>query len=181
MKWCQSCKTEFEDYVEKCTDCGTLLISDEAYKDSLKQKNQVQNLDALNLTVVYESTLESEILHVSELLKDNGIFSEIKNEGIGSYLQIYSGVNYLGTSICVKEEDADAAKALIDNLWGDVSGDVLTVEDSSLTYDEEEESDMKTYRSDFNKSLNLKRNLLKGFIFLIFGTGLVIQLLVLLQ
>ena len=172
MKWCQSCKTEFEDYVEKCSDCGTLLISEETYNDTLKQKNQVQNVDALNLTVVYESTLESDVLHVSELLKENGIFSEIKNEGIGSYLQIYSGVNYLGTFICVKEEDAEAAKALIDNLWGEVNSEVFI---------EEEAPDMEVYRSDYNKSLNLKRNLLKGFIFLFFGTMLVIQVLSILQ
>lgn len=176
MKWCQSCKTEFEDYVEKCTDCGTLLISEETYNDTLKQKNQVHNLDALNLTVVYESTLESDVLHVSELLKDNGIYSEIKNEGIGSYLQIYSGVNYLGTFICVKEEDAETAKALIDNLWGEVNEGV------SVDLPEDEElSEMEVYRSDFNKSLNLKRNLLKGFIFLFFGTILVIQVISILQ
>ena len=176
MKWCQSCKTEFEDYVEKCTDCGTLLISEETYNDTLKQKNQVHNLDALNLTVVYESTLESDVLHVSELLKDNGIYSEIKNEGIGSYLQIYSGVNYLGTYICVKEEDAETAKALIDNLWGEVNEGV-----SVQLPEDEELSEMEVYRSDFNKSLNLKRNLLKGFIFLFFGTILVIQVISILQ
>ena len=176
MKWCQSCKTEFEDYVEKCTDCGTLLISEETYNDTLKQKNQVHNLDALNLTVVYESTLESDVLHVSELLKDNGIYSEIKNEGIGSYLQIYSGVDYLGTYICVKEEDAETAKALIDNLWGEVNEGV------SVDLPEDEElSEMEVYRSDFNKSLNLKRNLLKGFIFIFFGTILVIQVISILQ
>ena len=176
MKWCQTCKTEYEDYVENCIDCGSILISEVDYNLHMKEKQPGYNQEALNLTVVYESTLESDVLHVSELLKDNGIYSEIKNQGIGSYLQIYSGVNYLGTFICVKEEDAETAKALIDNLWGEVNEGV------SVDLPEDEElSEMEVYRSDFNKSLNLKRNLLKGFIFLFFGTILVIQVISILQ
>jgi len=181
MKWCLTCKTEYEEYVEKCIDCGALLISEEAYNLHKKHDQDDYSYETVNLTVVYETTLESEVLHVTELLKENGIPSEIRNEGIGSYLQIYSGVNYLGTSICVKEEDAEAAKALIENLWGEVNQDVSLIGDSNLTYDDEDESEMESYRSDYNKSLNLKKDLLKVFILLVFGTVLVIQVLSILQ
>jgi len=128
------------------------------------------------LIVVYESTLESDVLHVSELLKDNGIESEIKNQGIGSYLQIYSGVNYLGTSICVKEEDAETAKALIETLWGESNPDVQPDGVHDLGSDDEI-ADMEDYRHEFNKSLNRKRTFLKLFLLLIFGTIIVIQIL----
>ena len=130
----------------------------------------------LSLTEVYKSTLESDVLHVVELLKENGIPSEIKNTGIGSYLQIHSGVNYLGTSIYVNEADAESAKALIDDLWGDT--DLAEVH---AEYETDDVANMEDYRQRYNKSLTLKRNLLKVFLLLIFGSGLVIQLLVLLN
>lgn len=130
----------------------------------------------LSLTEVYKSTLESDVLHVVELLKENGIPSEIKNTGIGSYLQIHSGVNYLGTSIYVNEEDAESAKALIDDLWGDTDLSEVHAE-----YEADDVANMDDYRQRYNKSLNLKRNLLKVFLLLVFGSGLVIQLLVLLN
>lgn len=130
----------------------------------------------LSLTEVYKSTLESDVLHVVELLKENGIPSEIKNTGIGSYLQIHSGVNYLGTSIYVNEEDAESAKELIDDLWSDT--DLVEVH---TEYEADDVTSMDDYRQRYNKSLNLKRNLLKVFLVLIFGSGIVIQLLVLLN
>ena len=176
MKWCLACKLEYEEYVEKCTDCGAMLISEMDYNLHTKPKHNAYNPEEINLTVVYESTLESDVLHVAELLKDNGIDSEIKNHGIGSYLQIYSGVNYLGTSICVKEDDAEAAKAIIENLWGETKSDAnLQMQPELLT--DEDESSMEDYRHEYNKSLNRKRTFLKLFLLLIFGTVIVIQLL----
>jgi hypothetical protein len=176
MKWCQTCKLEYEDYVEKCTDCGAMLISEMDYNLHTKLKHSEYSLEEINLSVVYESTLESDVLHVAELLKDNGIDSEIKNHGIGSYLQIYSGVNYLGTSICVKEDDGEAAKALIDNFWGETKSDPLLQVNPDLVTDEDESS-MEDYRHEYNKSLNRKRTFLKLFLLLILGTAIVIQLL----
>lgn len=176
MKWCAKCKFEYEDYVDRCSDCGELLVTDEAYSQLKENKNSAYYPDSIKLAVVYESTLESDVLHVTELLKDNGIYSEIKNEGIGSYLQIYGGVNYLGTSICVKEEDAETARALIENLWGMVNSEAQQEVGASMAHDEEDLG-MEEYRQSYNKSLNLKKNMLKLFILLIFGSGLVIQLL----
>ncbi len=180
MKWCLECKIEYEDYKEKCNDCGALLISEEAYNLHTKAKHTAYNHEEINLVVVYESSLESDVLHVSELLKDNGIDSEIKNHGIGSYLQIYSGVNYLGTSICVKEEDAEAAKALIENLWGESDPEVQLDVDSDMVSDDET-TDMEDYRHAYNKSLNRKRNFLKVFLLIMFGTAVVIQIILLLS
>lgn len=180
MKWCQACKLEFEDYVEKCTDCGALLISEMDYNLHTKPKHSAYSPEEINLAVVYESTLESEVLHVAELLKDNGIESEIKNHGIGSYLQIYSGINYLGTSICVKEEDAEAAKALIENLWGESDPEAQLDVDSDSVPDDDVSS-MDDYRRAYNKSLNLKRNFLKAFLLIMFGTTIVIQIILFLN
>jgi hypothetical protein len=182
MKWCQACKLEYEEYVEKCTDCGAMLISEMDYNLHTKPKHNAYNPDEINLIVVYESTLESDILHVAELLKDNGIDSEIKTHGMGSYLQIYSGVNYLGTSICVKEDEAEAAKAIIENLWGEINPDVQQNVGLDFVFDDvDDASSMEEYRLEYNKSLNWKRTFLKLFLLLIFGTAIVIQLVTILN
>lgn len=176
MKWCPTCKIEFEEYVEKCTDCGEMLISDVEFNMENNPKHYEYNPDVLSLSVVYESTLESDVLHVSALLEENGIYSEIKNNGIGSYLQIYSGVNYLGTSICVKEEDAEAAKSIIENLWGETTPEMqIDLAEDNLI--EEDDSDMAAYRLRYNTRLKLRRNILKVFLLLMLGTSLIVMLM----
>lgn len=175
MKWCVACKCEFEDYVEECTDCGAQLVAEDVYHEQMNTKKRDLFPEAPILTAVYESTLESDILHVTGLLEDHGILSEIKNEGIGSYLQIYGGVNYLGTSVCVNEVDADAAKAIIKEYWSEQGvGKKMKTDSKPIVV---EEPEMASYRMKYNKSLRLKRNLLKVFILLIFGVGVVYQIL----
>lgn len=175
MKWCVACKCEFEDYVEKCTDCGAQLVVDDIYHAQMNAHKSDRFTKAPTLTAVYESTLDSEIIHVVELLKDHGIISEIKNEGVGSYLQIYGGVNYLGTSVCVSEKDAEAAKVIVDEYWGEQGKENQMNKDSKpINIDEPE---MESYRMKYNKSLRLKRNFLKVFLLLLFGVGVVYQVL----
>ncbi|GAB6109465.1 putative signal transducing protein [Fusibacter bizertensis] len=176
MKWCPTCKIEFEDYVDKCSECSEMLISEAEYHQQKKHRHCEYSPDALNLLVVYESTLESDVLHVSDLLEEHGIYSEIKNDGIGSYLQIYSGVNYLGTSICVKEEEAETAKMIIESLWGKSTTEIQLEEANNSTF-EEVETDMDVYRQRYNKSLRLKRNFLKAFLLLLLGTSLAVTLM----
>jgi hypothetical protein len=176
MKWCLACKFEYEDYVQTCTDCGAMLVTDECYQQTMTQKKLEKFPEAPNLVAVYESTLESDVLHVSALLKDHGIYSEIKNEGIGSYLQIYGGVNYLGTTICVSEVDAELARSIVQSFWREVESDAIIDGDSSDDTDEDEPS-MEAYRRSYDKSMQMKKNLLKLFILLIFGTGIIYQIL----
>ena len=116
MKWCDKCNTEYEEYAEVCADCGEPLISEIEYIKEKKSNNEVEEIE-IQLVEVYETNLESDALMVQTFLTENGIVSELRSKGIGSYLQIYSGVNYLGTTICVSEEQAAEAKALIDEFW----------------------------------------------------------------
>lgn len=161
MKWCQTCKTEYEDFATKCSDCGGILVSEEVFENLNTEKRIEPSNELINLVEIYTSTLESDILMVSEFLQENGIVCEIRNEGIGSYLQIYGGVNYLGTSVCVDEEDAENAKALIDAFWKD-----------SVAINAEED-----YKTVYEKKMSFRRNLLKFFIVFILGSGLFFQVL----
>lgn len=178
MKWCLTCNYEYEDYAQKCSDCGATLVSEEHYHQTLNQKKMDAFPEAPKLVAVYEATLESDVLHVTELLKDYGIQSEIKNEGIGSYLQIYGGVNYLGTTICVDEANAEMAQSIIQNFWrqSDSEADSETDSETDLEVDDDA-SDMDALRESYNQSMRVKKNLLKVLIFLIFGTGIVYQIL----
>lgn len=176
MKWCQSCKCEYEDYVKHCADCGANLISEEAYKQANTMPMMAHRDEPLELTAVYESTLDSEVLIVSSMLEEHGIYSEIKNTGIGSYLQIYSGTNYLGTSVCVNQKDAEEATALIKDLWGDSN---MTQHDfvKETQLEIADESDLNAYSDKREKSLSWMRNFLKVFILLSFGSALIINLI----
>lgn len=89
---------------------------------------------------VFEATLESEVNMVNSLLNENGILTEIKSEGMGSYLQIYSGVNYQGTEIYVLEEDYDKAQELIDECWSKPME--VSLEEAFLASDSIEDADM---------------------------------------
>ena len=176
MKWCQSCKCEYEDYAEHCADCGANLISEEAYKQANTMAVRTHLDEPLELTAVYESTLDSEVLIVSSMLEEHGIYSEIRNTGIGSYLQIYSGTNYLGTSVCVNQKDAEEAKALIKDFWGDSNMTHHEFADEP-PLDMEVESDLSEYNSKREKSLSWMRHFLKVFILLSFGSALIINLI----
>jgi len=186
MKWCQTCKTEYEDFATKCSDCGGILVSEIIYANQSKDEVIETNDEAIQLVEVYTSTLESDILMVSEFLQENGIVCEIRNEGIGSYLQIYGGVNYLGTSVCVDEEDAENAKALIDAFWKDSVAERAFDESVEDTIDEtiavnaetdELSSDGENYKAVYEKKMTFRRNLLKLFIVFILGSGLFFQVL----
>ncbi len=174
MKWCLTCNYEYEDYAQKCSDCGATLVSEEHYHQTISQKKKASFPEAPKLVAVYDSTLESDVLHVTELLKDYGIQSEIKNEGIGSYLQIYGGVNYLGTTICVDEADAEMAQSIIQNFWRQSDSEADSENDLEV---DDDASNMDAFRESYNQSMRVKKNLLKVLIFLIFGTGIVYQIL----
>lgn len=174
MKWCLTCNYEYEDYAQKCSDCGATLVSEEHYHQTISQKKKASFPEAPKLVAVYDSTLESDVLHVTELLKDYGIQSEIKNEGVGSYLQIYGGVNYLGTTICVDEADAEMAQSIIQNFWRQSDSEADSENDLEV---DDDASNMDAFRESYNQSMRVKKNLLKVLIFLIFGTGIVYQIL----
>lgn len=179
MKWCPKCESEYEAYIETCSDCGETLISEEAYHQKRKDlDSDIRNYNPapLDLVVVYESTLDSEVLIVTSLLEEHGIYSEVKNTGIGSYLQIYSGTNFLGTSVCVKEKDSEEATSLIKNLWGESS--IQHEEEAFEPLEEQlDDPELRAYSQNREKSLGWMRNFLKVFILLSFGTALIINLI----
>lgn len=115
---------------------------------------------------IYESTLESDILEVSALLEENGIVCEVQSPGIGDYLQIYSGVNCMGTGIFVHEKDADMAKELMDTYWGP------SAFEGNVEEDLDEVLAMKDYRTNYNKSLQRKRKFILFFLIFMLGSAL---------
>ncbi|MCA0384788.1 MAG: DUF2007 domain-containing protein [Firmicutes bacterium] len=185
MKRCLTCKSEYEDFATQCSDCGAILVSEEEFNTRARVVSQPVKEDSVQLVAVYSSTLESDILMITEFLEENGIVYEIKNEGIGSYLQIYGGVNYLGTSVCVSEEDAENAMTLIDAFWKDSESEVeedRMEESMDYSFDASEESDeSEEYRARQHQSMSFKRDVLKFFIFFILGSGLFFQVLSILR
>ena len=127
MKWCNKCKDEYEDYVDRCADCGNELIpypdSEDEIDDKITSiKSKLRFLSTAN------SSIEADIL--LSLLNASGIYTDIRRKGSGAYLNIAYGINYQGTDIYVNEEDYIEAR------------DILDAKPSNF----EEESDVKEIR-----------------------------------
>lgn len=62
MPYCPSCRYEYNEGIEKCSDCGTELVSEISDEDAAEE-----------LVPVYFSTDENEVMIVKTILEDAGI------------------------------------------------------------------------------------------------------------
>jgi len=111
MKRCENCQMTYEDYAEKCSDCGETLIE---APDEGGQKDGPDYQDHIEIRKVYTANSNEEADLILSLLSANGIPTEVRRKGMGSYLNISAGLNYLGTDIYVSEGDYDHTRALLE-------------------------------------------------------------------
>ena len=100
MLYCPNCRDQFEDWVKKCPDCQIKLV------DRLPETKK-ENAPLVNLT-----TAPNEGIAVmwSDILKDNGVRSLIKNAAMNIYVQTY-GSPY---ELYVLEPDIEKAKKILE-------------------------------------------------------------------
>ena len=146
MKWCESCKTEYEDYAETCSDCGSDLVF---YQDNLKQQDYDKAHIELRCIYTADSNMDTEL--ILSLLNSNGIVTEIKRKGSGSYLNIATGINYQGTDIYVSEGDFDEAQNVLE---ARPTENELVEDDEDIISEQNHKSD----RSMESKFLSRRRN-----------------------
>jgi hypothetical protein len=164
MKWCNNCHIEYEAYVEKCVECGEVLMDETEY--ALKQsKSAYFESGVLERKVVWTAYSESEAAMVAALLEDHDIVTDLRDLGMGTYLKITSGQNYQGTEIAVKSDDAIKAETIIDAFWR---------VDSTPSSDDQETAD---YRVAHQLKMKRRRTLLKVILFVIWGLPLITMML----
>lgn len=73
---------------------------------------------------VHNAANEIEAQRIVDQLKSAGILSYTRDVGSGEYLKIYAGFSVYGKDICVDEEDAAKAKAVIKDITDSYQEDV---------------------------------------------------------
>lgn len=147
MPICPNCKSEYLSGYDTCADCHIKLI------DSLnkEEKNEIEMRQSLvflkNVSDDYQKDL------IISFLETENISVIEKHEGIGQYLNIYSGKSYQGKNLYVLEENYERAKVLVESLQFKKETTKVLEEDYILEY---------------NRKLKRRKQILQGFIFITF-------------
>jgi len=105
MPFCPMCRSEYEEGIERCADCNSLLV------DSVPPENPDAEPDA-TLVEVYRAAGDEEAIIIKGLLESEGIMCSLSSDIPHSVIPI--NIDGLGTvRITVSQEDAELAKNVI--------------------------------------------------------------------
>ena len=160
MKLCQNCNMEYEDYISRCSDCGSILVNEH---DFVHEKN-AQN-EAYELKLLYTASNNPETDIICALLETNDIVTEIRRKGSGSYLNIATGFNYQGNDIYVPAYDLSRALELLE-------GETMVVDDNTELI-EDSTNELVNDEHNYNESI---RNTVRFTILIMFIVPLILIL-----
>jgi hypothetical protein len=134
-KYCPECGGEYQEWAEKCVDCGVLLTDTKPDINPKKKKS-----DSEAVTVGKHRYVKEPLVAIStfattlEAQFSRGI---LESEGIPSMITdadsvILNGRNTStvhGVSLVVKESDATTAKEILDSIQKDVPEDGIITEE----------------------------------------------------
>jgi len=103
MPFCPECKSEYEEGILKCSDCGTTLVA---------QLDEEVHFPDGKYTLVYVSTQIIDVDMVKANLDGAGIESYILNQSDSNNFD----ANTMNAKLFVKAEDAKDALTFIQNL-----------------------------------------------------------------
>ena len=147
MPICPKCKSEYLNGYDTCADCQVKLID----ANNAEEKNEIEIGQSLILLKNVPDDFQKDLI-VSFLEAENINVIE-KHEGVGQYLNIYSGQSYQGKNLYVLEENYERAKILIE----------------SLKFKKEtSEASEEDYVLEYNRKLKRRKQILQGFIFISF-------------
>ncbi len=126
MKWCNECKCEFEDFIEKCSDCGNLLVP----REDMIEESYYENA---NFVFLKNCSTNNEGNLLISLLESSGIKANLRYEGSGSYLNILYSVNYQGVDVFVIPKQIDEARMILKNFKYSYTGSLDEYESKALS------------------------------------------------
>ncbi|UCD58955.1 MAG: DUF2007 domain-containing protein [Candidatus Hydrogenedentota bacterium] len=105
MPFCPICGSEYEQGIEKCIDCNSLLV------EHMPPQNPDAEPDA-TLVEVYEAAGDKEALIIKGLLESEGIMCSLSSDIPHTVVPL--NINGLGAvRITVSQRDAERAKEII--------------------------------------------------------------------
>lgn len=108
MKYCNKCQCEYEDFAQVCVDCGEVLV---VYEEKIDEANAVDDVDYLRVLKSCHSNEEANLL--ISLMNHEGIYTNIRYEGAGSYLNLLHGRSYQGVLVLVPSKQYDDAQEVL--------------------------------------------------------------------
>ena len=105
MPFCPNCRSEYETDMDRCSDCGSLLV------ENMPPENPDADPHA-SLTEVFRTAGDQEALVVKGLLESEGIECSLSSDIPHSVVPV--NIDGLGTvRISVSESDAERAREII--------------------------------------------------------------------
>jgi len=123
MPYCPDCKSEYEEGVEKCATCGTVLLPGSVPQDHVK----LGEIAAVCVRVFRGPTAAMEAELARNVLEEEGIPCVLPGEETARILNV-PGVDIV--QLLVREKDADTATEILKDFFD--SAHPLTSEDPSV-------------------------------------------------
>lgn len=129
MKYCPECRSEYEERVKSCTDCGSILITEEEWKETLrKESEEIQRLGEMIQLMVVESQFQ----------KDD-IVDALTKEGIPHFVREFHDTAFDGLytkqlgwgEIEVPKADFERAKEIAGKVLEDLEEEETEIEGDS--------------------------------------------------
>lgn len=132
MYRCPKCQKEYDEKIEGCKDCGSIIEEIEEEEVIAQDESAAYDKEIL-LTSAAD---EIQACMIEELLSSNSIPVLKKRKEAGSYLNIYMGMNSYGIDLYVPSKRYDTAKELLNE---------IAQENGILEPDEEMEAEKRLY------------------------------------
>jgi hypothetical protein len=115
MKYCPECRSEFQDWVEKCVDCGADLVDTPPPPKPGHPKNNEPTREPLVAIASYKNNIEAELN--KGILEAEGIdciTTNIDDRYVTGKASGFS--NYFGISLLVRKSDAENALEILNSV-----------------------------------------------------------------
>lgn len=140
MKYCPSCKYEYEDNIEKCSDCGEVLISKEAFEavndqpDEKEGSGEIIRIGGFEWQMLTELENDKQAEQVREIMKQFTIPVEVRESGEGMLLyvpkvQYQTALSVIHKVFAMTSQASGAAEVLEDEF--DVMSEGVEMEEAS--------------------------------------------------
>jgi uncharacterized OB-fold protein len=114
-KICPDCEAEYLPHIEKCADCGAVLLMPEEYRKAQEERERIEEMTLANMVVVREGDLEW-LCELREVLIDAGIPCAVDSDA-------GCGKGCCGTTcrLVVSSDDLERARERIEEYYMEVS------------------------------------------------------------
>ena len=114
-KICPNCEADYLPHVEKCADCGAVLLLPEEYKKAQEERKRIEEMTLANMVVVREGDMDW-LRELREVLIDAGIPCAVHSDA-----GCKKGCCGTTCRLVVSSDDLERARERIEEYYMEVS------------------------------------------------------------